>query len=120
MKTMKSSIKMLLISLLYCGQIFAADLVVSGTVPVILKTKITQITDKDYTVQEISNSPTGYKVTITTDYTGYVLYNNHRKDIVDGEAVLTNITHQDRSINESKILTFQTVPHSFVIGISAD
>lgn len=120
MKMMKSSIKMLLISLLYCGQIFAADLVVSGTVPVILKVKVTQVTEKDYTVQEISNSPTGYKVYMKTSYTGYVLYNNHRKDIVDGETILTHVTSQDKSINESKILTFPTEPHEFVIGILAD
>lgn len=95
-----------------------ASFTVSGRVPVVLKVNITKQTDLSYTVNEISNNPEGYNLSLTTD--AQVVYFDNKKLLVqNGEVMLNQINSQTESINSFKNLRFEKTPSIVEVSIVA-
>jgi hypothetical protein len=80
-----------------------ADIGVYGVVPLQLQVTLLETTAQNYLVHEVSNSREGYQVRIETD-SPEVNYNGRSIHVVDGEAVITQVAAQDRSIDIYKPL----------------
>jgi hypothetical protein len=78
---------------------------VSGTVPLVLKVNITKVANTKYLVYELSNSPTGYKVTLHTDIE---------------DSVITNVVHQDEYIETTKEITLPDTVTYAIVTIEAN
>jgi len=78
---------------------------VSGVVPLVLKVNITKITNTTYIVYELSNSPTGYKVTLQTD---------------TDTTIITNVLHQDEYIETTKEITLPSTATFAIVTIEAN
>lgn len=87
----------------------SASFQVSGTVPVVLQASIERTTDLSYTVREISNNRDGYMVKMETDAVS-AKYNGENIQVVEGEAVLTQVASQDKSVDAFKKLVFKSKP----------
>jgi hypothetical protein len=94
----------------------SSSLTVTGIVPVILQVNITRSSNLTYTVRETSNDPDGYRVTLQTDaprahYDGAIV------KIIDGQAILTQVSSQDKSVDALKKLVFLSEPSYIRIAI---
>lgn len=79
--------------------------VISATVPVIASINITKASDLIYWVYEFSNNPNGYIVILYTDAVN-VNYNGLKLNSSNGQIILTQVLHQDSTINTLKRLEF--------------
>lgn len=83
----------------------STSFIVQGIVHTIMTCTLTQVSPAAYTIREVSNSPTGYEVSITTDGVG-----TYDGDTFQKDSVLTNISSQKESIIIVKNLTFTEAP----------
>lgn len=94
----------------------SSSVVISGTVPIILQANMVRSTDLAYTIREVSNNREGYTVTMQTDARS-ARYNGAPVRVVDGQAVLTQVISQDKSVDALKKLVFSTKPTYVRIAI---
>jgi hypothetical protein len=113
-----------ILSFFFIAHVFAATIAndqftVSGTVPLVMRASLTQSPSNPlvYSVHEVSNSPTGYTVILNTDATS-AKYNGSTINVVDGQAIITQITSQSKSIDILKELSFTSPPTYININIS--
>ncbi len=91
-----------------------ASLLVEGRVAVIAHAHPKRLNKLTYAIHELSNNREGYAVTIETNAHS-ARYNNEPIEIIDGQATLTNVTSQTKSIDIVKELIFSTEPTYFQI-----
>lgn len=78
---------------------------ISGVVKIIVTCMLTKVSQLEYRVHEISNSPLGYQVYISTNQNGTynsIPFNNN--------SIVTNIYKQEDSIDIIKTIKFTSVP----------
>lgn len=94
----------------------SSSFAVSGVVPVVLQANVVRSTDLAYTVREVSNNREGYTITMQTDVSS-ARYNGTHVNVIDGQAVLTQVISQDKSVDALKKLVFSTKPTYVRIAI---
>ncbi len=83
----------------------SAVLNLSFIVPQVVTCLLTQVSPLKYTIQETSNVPTGYTVSLETDKQG-----TYEGVSFSGPSLLTNVASQDVATTRSKLLEFTSVP----------
>jgi hypothetical protein len=94
----------------------SSSFVVSGRVPVVLQANVVRANDLNYTIREVSNNSEGYTIIMQTDARS-ARYNGSHVSVVNGEAVLTQVFSQDKSVDALKKLVFTTKPTYVRIAI---
>jgi hypothetical protein len=83
-----------------------ARIQVAGTVPLIMNISVSKTADSQvFIVNETSNCPTGYTVTLHTDAKGQASYAGHYYDLNDsGDTVITETFYQKVGVELHKTL----------------
>lgn len=93
-----------------------ATFTVSGVVPVILKVNVIKQTETSYIINEISNNPEGYILSLQTDV-NEVYFDKQKLTAKNGIIVLNTVGTQTESINSFKILNFSKQPSILQVSI---
>ena len=101
------------------AMVSSTSLQVSGVVPLVLQASVIRESNLSYAVHEISNSRDGYVVTLETDAAS-ATYEGQPIQIVEGQAIITRIATQDRSIDTYKQLVFKNQPEYVRLTISVN
>jgi hypothetical protein len=91
---------------------------VSGKIPVVLKVNTIKQTPLSYQINEISNNPEGYTLSLKTD-AKIVYFDNQKLTIQNGEVILNHVESQTESVNSFKILKFDQAPSEVQLSITA-